>query len=199
MTPITEQDLDPLVPGVWRRWLREISPRVRWLGGDYMVSLGDNTGANKQSIRNARDVEVAAIDSLGNMALAGALTWAGALTAWTPGTTGVSVGNGSITGKYVLMGKLCYVNINLTFGTTTTVGAVNTFTGLPVTPNNGMLLTGWAVRQGVGFIPIYTVIASGQVNTQPVIQSTGAVVSATSPYTWGNADVWAVSGVYQVA
>lgn len=64
----------------------------------------------------------------GDAAITGDMTCAniitGAWTAYTPAWsgTGTSLGNGTIQGRYMLIGKTCTVNVEMVFGTTSNVG-----------------------------------------------------------------------------
>lgn len=67
--------------------------------------------------------------------------------AWTAAGTAPDIGNGTITGKYIVFGKLIHVYISVTFGTTTTYGTNEWRFSLPsgFTPN---VSTTTSVRYG---------------------------------------------------
>jgi len=51
--------------------------------------------------------------------------WKDYTPVWTATTTNPSIGNGSLFGRYTIVGKTCTCNFNLTAGSTTTFGSGN--------------------------------------------------------------------------
>ncbi|CAL9530333.1 hypothetical protein [Streptomyces sp. enrichment culture] len=52
---------------------------------------------------------------------------------WTADTTAPAIGNGTLTGKYAVVGKVCHFSTLVTFGSTTTFGSGYYTLSLPVT------------------------------------------------------------------
>ncbi|GAA3769470.1 hypothetical protein ACFS5L_36385 [Streptomyces phyllanthi] len=58
--------------------------------------------------------------------------WNAYTPAWTAETTNPAIGNGTLTGKYALVGKVCHFSALVTFGSTTAYGSGAYSLGLPV-------------------------------------------------------------------
>lgn len=134
------------------------------------------------------------------------INWASAYTAYTPTWTasGVApaIGNGTITGSYLQVGKLVHGLATLTFGSTTTFGTGSYSLSLPV------------AAAGSGFTPIGSVAMSdaGVATYMGAAQLTGgttvqlstlaspiAAVTPTAPFTFGTGDLIIVNFTYQAA
>jgi hypothetical protein len=63
--PASGQDTN--MPGLWQRWLQGMTTKLRYISGNLLITLGDQVGANKLSIRSAGDVEVFGVNSLGQV------------------------------------------------------------------------------------------------------------------------------------
>lgn len=63
-------------------------------------------------------------------------TWQSYTPSWMSTGTAVSLGNGSIWGRYVIMGNTCVVNIQMVCGTTTTFGSGTYYWTMPFTSAN---------------------------------------------------------------
>lgn len=137
-------------------------------------------------------------------------TLGGAWTSFTPTWTGSggnpAIGNGSLVGGYLQIGKLLFVRINMTAGSTTTFGTgtwdfaipnsltvANTYTQ----PLSAFFWDSSASTwySGNGF--------SGALSSTSVISvrshGSTAGVSSTVPFTWATGDVCAIDGILQVA
>lgn len=133
----------------------------------------------------------------------GLLAW----TSYTPTFTNFVLGNGTITlAKFKQLGKLVFVKVLVTLGSTSTVSGRIGFT-LPVTATadntdrtigTANLLAGAA--SGVGFVTLgsatradlYAQLASGT-----YVTSTN--ISSTIPGTWASASTWSTSFTYEAA
>lgn len=119
-------------------------------------------------------------------------------TSYSPGLTGITLGNGTIVGSYTQVGKFVTFRWTLTFGSTTSVtGAVSI--GMP--PPAG-LDAGWA---GSAFLFDSSIAANRQSGTlnggttaNQVFSSAGQVAAAV-PFTWAVGDVIKGSGTYEAA
>ena len=140
-----------------------------------------------------------------NSATATGLEYADAYTSYTPTITGVTQGNGTITGKSMRVGKMCHAEVVLVFGSTTVmVGPVGI--SLPFTsttsvqnPASATLLdTGTAVMpalafaDGTGSYRITAIDTSGA-------NATERAITSIVPFTWATGDRINFSVIYEVA
>ena len=56
------------------------------------------------------------------------MKWGGAYTSWTPTLSGLTLGNGTMAGSYVQIGKFVHATLYVVFGSTTSVTGNMTFT-----------------------------------------------------------------------
>jgi hypothetical protein len=132
-------------------------------------------------------------------------------TAYTPSWsvnsgTAPSIGNGTLSGRYLLVGKVCQVQIILVAGSTTTFGSggIWQFT-LPFNANElsgstgGFSGSAYIEDAAVAGYQAVAVRKGGGANScQLVMSSTGMVTSAV-PFTWATGDFFNLSMVYGVA
>lgn len=126
--------------------------------------------------------------------------WQSYTPTWTAGTTNPSIGNGTLSGRYIQIGKLVYCQFTMRAGSTTTFGSGIWRFSYPVAPN-----TTYANLYQVG--SIYA-LDDGAANYNGITQYAGATymgliisgnwVSATAPFTWANGDVLEVNVIYEV-
>lgn len=123
---------------------------------------------------------------------------------WTGSTTNPTIGNGTIAGLFARWGNVVYVTVNIVPGGTTTFGTGIYMISLPVTARA-------SIRQTLG-INAYDVgvqqyvgqaIVNGGTSFERILlgsSATGPVDwSPTGPFTFGNADLFTLSGVYLAA
>lgn len=130
-------------------------------------------------------------------------------SSWTPTWSGVTVGNGTVTARYIQIGKAVFARLFFLLGTTSVVGGDTTFS-LPVTATG--FLT--ANLQPVGTTTMYdgtTTIGIGYAtlgstttcNVRAMLASgtyvSFAVIGAAVPITWGNNSSLAVSLTYEAS
>jgi len=126
--------------------------------------------------------------------------WQSYTPTWTAGTTNPSIGNGTLSGRYIQIGKLVYCQFTMRAGSTTTFGSGNWRFSYPVAPNIDN-----ATNYQVG--SIYA-LDNGAANYNGITQYAGTTymgfiingnwVSATAPFTWANGDVLEVNVIYEV-
>lgn len=75
--------------------------------------------------------------------------WTTYSVAWTAGTTNPTIGNGSLYGSYIQIGKTVNFRVAVVFGTTTTFGSGAYSISLPVTAKND-ILSGLATQHVTG-------------------------------------------------
>lgn len=100
-------------------------------------------------------------------------TW----TAYTPTLSGMSLGNGTINGRYMLIGKMVFIRITINAGSTTTYSGVITV-GLPVAAVTGVEqgLAGKTFTGG-GDWPVWATILAGQSFATPRVCSSSTNTS----------------------
>jgi hypothetical protein len=144
-----------------------------------------------------------------NGLITGTGTSLGAWTAYTPtlGGTGWAIGDGTVTARYVQIGKIVHYRVQITAGSTTTFGASTypTLT-LPVTAVSAQDLAqnhraiffdaslgkryfAWAYQTNTTTIRLVTLSADGADTT----------TTATVPFTWASSDIIIAFGTYEAA
>ena len=141
-------------------------------------------------------------------------TWA--WDTYTPTLANTTLGNGTVVGKYIKIGRFVQFYASFRLGTTSAVGTAPTVT-LPVTASATAFDAGsGSVRIGIssfednaissheGFTLIAATTASATVAV-PIVITTGGTYASTSaitaliPFTWGTSDVLRITGSYESA
>lgn len=125
-----------------------------------------------------------------------------AWTSYSPSLTNWAIGNGTLTGDYMQVGKLVFGKIALTLGSTSTMSG-NCVISLPVTK---LADAGTATSFGSG---LATDTSSGAVNCLVVAHATttsmrfytptSGLVAGSVPWTWANTDVLTADFMYEAA
>jgi len=138
-----------------------------------------------------------------------AYVWQSYTPTWTAATTNPSIGNGTLTGRYVVIGKLCTYVLGLVTSTTTTYGSGDWAFSLPINAVN---------TAGINFYGVAHIRKAGTANYERIAQiapylstsvinlfidptqgSNSTKISATVPFTWGNGDSIGFEITYEVA
>jgi hypothetical protein len=127
--------------------------------------------------------------------------WLSYTPTWTAATTNPSLGNGALVGRYIQIGKTVNVFVQLTIGSTTTLGTGGWIFSVPfaakVPVSMAFLVT--MLRSGIGW-------SYGQTNggyfgysdrTAPICN--GVSVTSAAPFSWSTNDVLAFGGTYEAA
>lgn len=123
---------------------------------------------------------------------------------FTPSFTNVSIGNGTLFGHWTRVGRKVSVTFGFLAGSTTTVGTITGFGGLPFTTGSVggsrfFPFTGTAFKSGVGWTPVYTAAFNASTSGMGVVATdTNTNVTATTPFTWAANDSLSISGEYFV-
>jgi hypothetical protein len=117
---------------------------------------------------------------------------------WTPTFTNLTIGNGSVWGTYVKIGRQVTVNFGFNFGSTSSFsGGITSITGLPfATETTGQhVAVASFLKQGSGW---YTGSVAGQNTSLQHLSVSGgnSVVGATNPFTWAANDYAAITLTY---
>lgn len=127
--------------------------------------------------------------------------WTAYTPTWTATTTNPTLGNGSIEGAYILVGRLVIWRMKVVFGSTTSVGSgLYQFT-LPVTANDGTghMTGGEGILRDDSAVAYMPVVARIATNTFDLVTGAGARVQHATPWAWATNDTISVTGVYQGA
>ncbi len=135
--------------------------------------------------------------------------WQSYTPTWTAATTNPLIGNGTLTGRYIVIGKLCTYVLGLVMGSTTTYGSGNWAFSLPINAVN---------TAGINFYGVAHIRKAGTANYERIAQIAPSVnvdkislfidptqgsnstnLSATVPFTWGNGDSIGFEITYEVA
>jgi len=130
--------------------------------------------------------------------------WASYTPVWSSSGTAPAIGNGTISGRWVQVGKTVSVKISLLFGTTSTYGTGGYSISLPVAAATSV------GSVGAGYLNDVSAGGGGHYNGIAVVRtvaptvalileaSSHAQVSAVGPVTWANTDAWTFSLAYEV-
>lgn len=173
--------------------------------GDLITATANDTPARLAV--GATNNTVLTVDS----STATGLKYSADYTAYTPvwsanSGTAPSLGNGTLNGRYLLVGKLCQVQIFFQAGTTTTFGSggIWQFT-LPFNSNELSANTGGFSGSAYvedAFIAGYQAVAirkGGGANSCQIAMSSSSFLTSVVPFTWANQDYFNLSMVYGIA
>jgi hypothetical protein len=135
------------------------------------------------------------------------LKWAGAGVAYTPTITGNSaftLGNGTLNGRYVQVGKTVTATVNLVCGSTTSLPTSFTYVSLPVTAQNNYAVGGVHYEDSPGGTNyennvILANTTTALLFTPAATDANSAFFNATSPFTFGSGDLMRFSITYEAA
>ncbi|MER7507088.1 hypothetical protein ABTX82_01865 [Streptomyces lavendulae] len=135
--------------------------------------------------------------------------WVTYTPVWTA-TVNPSLGNGTLIGKYSLLGKTCHARINFIAGSTTTFGGGEYKYRLPFTAATLVHIElGWsgsalAIRPGLSYHPSIVRVQSQGADCKVIgpLQadgSAGGTWGQNTPFTWANAHQANISVTYEIA
>jgi hypothetical protein len=166
--------------------------------GDLISATGSDVPARLAVGTNDNFLQAASGESTG-------LKWAGAWTTYTPVLTGPTLGNGSISARYLKIGKMVTVEVRFALGSTSAIGADN-FISLPFNAAQGAGLTipvtlmdfGTTQFMGIGYLQYADTIRLLITNTT-TSYGNAALVTSTVPFTWTTNDYIAFVITYEAA
>jgi hypothetical protein len=133
-----------------------------------------------------------------------------AWSSWTPTWTNLTVGNGTVSAKYIQIGKAVFYRIYIILGNTSAVGTGPTFT-VPVasstdTASQGILPIGRAYYLDAGATNymgavqlINSTVAAWTIETAGSTYVQLGQVTAAVPFAFGNLDILMSEGFYEAA
>jgi hypothetical protein len=130
--------------------------------------------------------------------------WQSYTVSWTAATTNPSIGNGTLSGRYVQIGKTVIGTIKLVIGSTTTYGSGKWRFSLPVTAKSSGLnyLGKWVIEDaGTTYYEGNLILDSAGSNVEFFIrnQNSSAEFNSTTPISWAENDQLMISIVYETA
>ena len=131
-----------------------------------------------------------------------AAAWIHYTPTWTATTTNPALGNGTLTGRYTVLGKTCVGDIYLLMGSTTAYGSGAWALGLPFTAANAGIRYGgqWAALDtGTANYTGSLFISAGASVINFFVRDQGAnYFSSAIPHTWAGTDYLFLSFIYEI-
>jgi len=167
-------------------------------------------GASNQCYILVEDITGAAVSTYGFQSIPAQAIASEAWTTYTPlwqsNGTAPAVGNSTLTGRYIKLGRLVIGSIYFQVGTTATMGTGVYYWSLPVAPYTGqfgyqIIGQGKGYHGGSNINAVATLYASTQ-NVRCVYSATwpaGAEtwIAQTTPWTWANPDDLTINFMYE--
>jgi hypothetical protein len=130
----------------------------------------------------------------------------GAWTAYTPTLTNATLGNGTLTGSYIQLGKLVIGRVTFTFGSTSSLTGSGLDVSLPVTAvattagagQTFIADTGTANYFGPTYLLSTTKVFPSVYNVSATYATVAGLTTAV-PMTWANTDQFIVNFFYEAA
>lgn len=190
-------------------WYDSVSATISTIWGKFHSSSGHaHTGAsNDGPTIGSSGIAAGAITNSKLATSAGEI--GAAWQSWTPSFTNFTLGNGTVTAKYKQIGKLIHFYINVTLGSTSSMGAAPKFT-LPVTISSDYRSTGPRLTNalitdnGTADYGAVGLMGSDSKMEVAVLNASGTYithtqVNSTTPMTWVSGDYFQVEGTYEAA
>ncbi len=176
-----------------------IQPTIFDAKGDLLTATANDTPARLAVGANDLVLSAASGEATG-------LKYAGAWTSYTPTWTNLTVGNGTLVGRYCQVGKVVTASIKLTFGSTTAITGGFVLVTIPVTGVvNGRFIgslymedpgvtvaTGFVKHDATTYVALVPGVSSGT-------YSGIANMSSTVPFTWATNDFMECFFSYEAA
>lgn len=128
-----------------------------------------------------------------------------AWTSYTPTLAGFTLGNGTVAGRYIQVGKLVVFEATMTFGSSSAAATASPTLTLPVTASSAGNLPSSApvaakFYSGSSFYQAAVVITTTTAALS-IIGASGLFTNCTTttPFTWGTGASLFVGGVYEAA
>jgi hypothetical protein len=123
--------------------------------------------------------------------------WKNYTPVWTAATTNPSIGNGTLYGRYCVIGKLLMAKIFLQFGSSSTAGSGAYSFTYPIVPANYRLVSGeYRLRKNGG--NLYEGGIEPFSATVALIRDGGTYVTNTTPFGFANLDIIGIGFSYEI-
>jgi hypothetical protein len=129
--------------------------------------------------------------------------WGAYTPNWTAVTTNPTIGNGTLVGAYLQVGKTIHFRITVTFGSTTNIGSGGYFFTLPFAPSSAYTYGGPIGTAGCydssanAIYPRHALFNTGsQIH---LFDNANNRVNQATPVAWATNDTIQISGVYETA
>jgi hypothetical protein len=157
--------------------------------GDLVTATAADTPARLAVGTNNYFLQAASGQSTG-------LQWGGSWTSYTPTWTGISLGNGTSSGRYIKVGKTVTLEATLTFGSTTSVtGGISVSLPSGSTINFATQAIAWIFDSGIGhYIGVVWSSSAGSTDVEIRVMNASSTyvgitpISSTVPMTWNTSD-----------
>jgi hypothetical protein len=132
----------------------------------------------------------------------------GAWISYTPTTSNLTLGNGTITAKYNVVGKTIFLAIRFVLGSTSAISGSPTFTlpsGFTSAPLSTFspVGTGLATISSTSYIMTSVAISSNRVaavvNNASGTYASGTDISSTIPATWATGSIYEINAKVEIA
>jgi len=122
-------------------------------------------------------------------------------TAWTPTITGLTVGNGSVAGRYLKVGRTLQLELNITWGSTTTItGPLSTVLplGLTATAEFDILLRIYSGTANLTLLGLVRIPSTAAILLYgPTSSTNGAITAITTTMGQGTGSALSFSGTVE--
>ena len=121
---------------------------------------------------------------------------------WFASTTNPTLGNGTLVGRYVQIGKTVHATISLTFGSSTAIGNGGYTFGLPVAAANGSIqypVGGARLRDNSPSTYAMRTAYLNSATAVAIASESGLLVGHSNPWTMAAGDIINISMTYEAA
>ena len=120
---------------------------------------------------------------------------------WNAATTNPTLGNGTLVGRYVQIGKTVHCTISLTFGSSTSIGSGAYTFSLPVPASASQQLPVGGARLRDNSAPAYNMRTSYLLGSTSIAMASesGLNVGHNNPWTFATGDIINISMTYEAA
>jgi hypothetical protein len=128
--------------------------------------------------------------------------WTAFTPSWTGATTNPTLGNGTMSCAYMIMGRTAFVRIKIVWGSTTNSGSGLYGLSLPAaaTPVDTQALAGFISNQaGSARHTIAGFLTPGSGVFRITLDNGSSGVSSSAPFAWGTGDQLVLTGAYEIS